>query len=393
MKVRKKKYVNTRFVPVYRDTGFNLRNAGLAAGAFEKEHDLPHHPEDYIYSRYRNPTVVAAEEQLAEVEGSEWALLTESGMAAIDVALSVFQWAGQERPWLFFSEIYGGTNAFIDEVLINRRGLDIKRFVTAGDKHDLTALRKLLQEVQPEVLYFEAISNPMLIVADGKEIIRLAKEAGSVVIVDNTFATPWLWKPLQEGADVVIHSATKYLAGHGNLTAGVVCGNDPDLMKELLQYRKLTGHMLSPDDAARLTDYLRTFSLRIQQHGYNAGKVAQELLQHPAVEKVLYPGLETHPTHDEAVNLFGIRGSGGMVTFDLTGANDEEKRLHRDRFIEAVSGRIPLVPTLGDTGTILLPIEPVWGDKYPSPGMIRLSVGIEPAGELLKIIKNGLDKI
>ncbi|MCD6200174.1 MAG: PLP-dependent transferase [Bacteroidales bacterium] len=383
--------VNTRFVPVYRDAGFDLQDAEKAAAAFRSELDPLHHPDDFIYSRYRNPTVVAAEEQLAEVEGSEWALLTESGMAAIDTVLSVFQWAGEDRPWLFFSEIYGGTNAFIDEVLIKRRGLDIRRFVTGGDRHDMTAFKRMLEEVHPDVVYFEAISNPMLIVADGKEIIRLAKEAGSVVIVDNTFATPWLWKPLKDGADVVIHSVTKYLAGHGNLTAGVVCGNDPDFMKDLIQYRKLTGHMLSPDDAARLGDYLRTFSLRIQQHCYNAGKVARELSRRPEVENVLYPGLETHPTHDEAVKLFGKRGFGGMVTFDMAGKNDEEKRLRRDRFIEAVSGHIPLVPTLGDTGTILLPIEPVWGDKYPAPGMIRLSVGIEPAGDLIRILRRGLE--
>jgi len=385
--------VNTRFVPVYRDAGFDLQDAEKAAMAFRSELDHPHHPDDFIYSRYRNPTVVAVEEQLAAVEGSEWALLTESGMAAIDTALSVFQWAEEDRPWLFFSEIYGGTNSFIDEVLIKRRGLDIRRFVTGGDRHDMAAFKRMLEEVRPDMVYFEAISNPMLIVADGKEIIRQAKEAGSVVIVDNTFATPWLWKPLKDGADMVIHSATKYLAGHGNLTAGVVCGNDRDLMKDLIRYRKLTGHMLSPDDAARLGDYLATFPLRMQQHCYNAGKVARELSRHPAVEKVLYPGLGTHPTHDEAVNLFGERGFGGMVTFDMAGRDDEEKRLRRDRFIAAVSGKIPLVPTLGDTGTILLPIEPVWGDKYPTPGMIRLSVGIEPAGNLLRIIKKGLEAL
>ncbi len=385
-----KRFVNTRFTPVYRDAGFNLGDAEKAAAAFRAEQDHPHDPGDYIYSRYRNPTVVAVEEQLAAVEGSAWALLTQSGMSAIDIALSVFQWAGEGRPWLFFSEIYGGTNSFIDEVLIRRRGLDIRRFVTGGERHDLQALERLLQEIKPDVVYFEAISNPMLIVADGREIIRMAREAGSVVIIDNTFATPWLWKPLQDGADMVIHSVTKYLAGHGNLTAGAICGNDPGLLKELIKYRKLTGHMLSPDDAARLGDYLRTFPLRVQQHCYNALRVARELDRHPAVGKVMYPGLETHPTHREAVELFGKRGYGGVVTFDLAGENDEEKRRRRDRFVRAVSDNIPLVPTLGDTGTILLPIEPVWGDKYHAPGMIRLSVGIEPAGDLLKVIRKGL---
>ncbi len=387
----KKMVVNTHLVPIFRNTGFDLHDSKKAASVFQKEVEYLHHPDDFIYSRYRNPTVVAVEEQLAAIEGSQWALLAQSGMAAIDMALSLFQRKGENRPWLFFSEIYGGTNAFIDEVLVARRGLDIRHFVTAGDRHDLSMLKNLLDELKPEVIYFEVISNPMLIVADGKEIIRMAREAGSRVIIDNTFATPALWQPLSDGADLVIHSVTKYLAGHGNLSAGVACGNDPALLKEGIKYRKLTGHMLSPDDAARLGDYLQTFPLRMQQHCRNAETVARVLEQHPVIEKVLYPGLKHHPTHIEALNLFGNKGYGGMITFDLAGKTDEEKRHNRDLFIAAVAEEIPLVPTLGDTGSILLPIEPVWGYKYHSPGMIRLSVGIEPAEKLLETIRKGLE--
>jgi len=389
----KKITVNTRFVPVFRDAGFDLRDAQLAAKAFGQEHDHPHHPEEFIYSRYRNPTVVSVEEQLSTIEESEWALLTQSGMSAIDTALSLFQHKEKAGTWLFFSEIYGGTNTYIDEVLAARRGIPVERFVTEGNRHDMNELNILLKRLRPQFVYFETVSNPMLIVADGEEIIRMAKSAGSRVIVDNTFTTPYLWKPLQAGADLVVHSATKYLSGHGDLSAGVICGTDRELMKEAIKYRKLVGHMLSPDDAYRLGSFLRTFSLRFKQHCINAEAIAGELDHHPAVERVLYPGLQNHPTHAEAKKLFGDKGYGGMITFDLAGKTPGEKREKRDLFIQAVSEYIHLVPTLGDTDTILLPIEPVWGEKYPVPGMIRLSAGIEPTEEITGIIRKALDKL
>jgi cystathionine beta-lyase/cystathionine gamma-synthase len=233
----------------------------------------------------------------------------------------------------------------------------------------------------------------MLIVADAVAIIDLAKKVGSAVIVDNTFATPLLWNPLNHGADLVIHSATKYLAGHGNLTAGVLCGNDTLLEKMAIEYRKLVGHMLSPDDAYRLNDMLKSFEIRFTRHCENAAKLAILLDNHPAVDCVLYPGLASHPSHQLAKKLFRRRGYGAMITFDLAGSTGIEKGGNRDRFIDLVSDKIRLIPTLGDAETILLPVEAVWGDKYPSPGMIRLSVGIEEYRDLEQTITQALDKL
>jgi cystathionine beta-lyase/cystathionine gamma-synthase len=387
-----KKKINTRRVPVYRDAAFDLRDADTTVAAFDADSENPLEIKDFIYSRYRNPTVMAVEERLAALEGAAWAFLTQSGMAAIDTALSVFQEAGRERPWLFFSEIYGGTNTFIDEVLVRRRGITVHRFSGAKDHYDLEALQRMLEELHPALLYFEAVSNPMLTVADGQQVIRMAKEAGAAVIIDNTFATPYLWKPLADGADLVVHSATKYLSGHGNMLAGVVCGRDRALAGEVNVYRKLTGHLLPPDEAARLGDQMLTFSLRMERHCHNALQVARLLAQHPAVEKVYFPGLEEHPTHAEALRLFGGRGYGGMVTFDMAGGDDEEKRSNRDRFIRSVAEEITLMPTLGNTETTLLPIEAVWGDQYPGAGMIRMSVGIEETEELKEVIRRGLEE-
>ncbi len=385
------KKVNNFHVPVYRDAGFNLKNTEITACSFESELDHPHEPENYIYGRYRNPTVVAVEKQIAELEESHWSILTSSGMAAIDLALSLFQKGEDTGTWLFFSEIYGGTNSFIDLILTKRRGIDVQRFNSEGGKYNLSKLEQVLDELQPKLIYFEAVSNPMLIVADVHEIIKLAKKRGIKIIIDNTFATPMLWKPLHDGADLVIHSVTKYLAGHGNLTAGVVCGSNSELMKEAIEYRKWAGNIISPDDASRLTDYLKTFKIRFQKHCDNAIKLAEFFEKHPKIEKVHYPGLETHSTYNEACKLFKDKGFGGVICFDLAGENNEEKKKNCDVFIKNLEETVPLVPSLGEADTILLPVEAVWGHKYPFPGMIRLSVGIEEYHVLEEIFEEALN--
>lgn len=386
----KKREINSVRTPVYRDSGFELPTAAATSGAFAAETGHEREPDMYIYSRYRNPTVVAAEEAVMEVEGCGWALLAQSGMAAIDIALSIFQEAGKQSNWLFFSEIYGGTLSYIGSVLQKRRGMDVSFFRPVDGRYDYRQLENALSDIRPDILYFETISNPLLIVAEGRRVIELGKKYGAKVIVDNTFATPLLWKPLDDGADMVIHSATKYLSGHGNLTAGVICGNDTNLMQSAIEYRKYVGHMLSPDDAYRLQTQMASFELRYRQQCDNAAAVASMLKSSDLVAGVLYPGLESHDTHEAAKELTGGKGYGAMIAFDLAGASPEAKRKNRDRFIAAVYPEIRLIPTLGDNHTILMPVEAVWGTKYPEPGMIRLSVGYEKTDRLTEIIRRGL---
>jgi len=233
----------------------------------------------------------------------------------------------------------------------------------------------------------------MLIVPDVRAIIAIAGRFGSKIIADNTFATPLLWKPLADGADLVIHSATKYFSGHGNITAGVICGNDKSLMKAALNYRKYTGHMISADDAYRLHDHLQTLELRFSRQCINASMTASLLNETEKIAKVWYPGLREHPSYNEAVNLFGDKGFGGMVTFDFAGSSPEQKRSRRDQFIRLVEGRIRLIPSLGDPKTIILPVESVWGIKYPEPGMLRLSAGFENTGDLKDTLVSALNSI
>jgi cystathionine beta-lyase/cystathionine gamma-synthase len=373
----KKKEVNSSRTPIYRDAGFELFDARTTADAFKKETEHAREPENYIYSRYRNPTVVSAEEEIMRLEESKWALLTQSGMSAIDTALSIFQNGKETRPWLFFTEIYGGTISYVESILKKRRGLDINYFTPEKGKYDLVEFEKEMAKLKPEFVYIESISNPMLIVADVAEIVKIARKHKALVIMDNTFSTPWLYKPLNDGVDIVIHSVTKYFSGHGNLTAGVLCGNNRKIMQDAIEYRKFIGHMLSPDDAYRLQTQIQSFELRFSRQCSNAARLAEYFSKSPLIKEVWYPGLEMHPTHEIAKKLFGGRGFGAMITFDFAGKDGDEKRARRDKFIELVSEKIKLIPTLGDPHTILMPVEAVWGIKYPEPGMIRLSVGFE----------------
>jgi cystathionine beta-lyase/cystathionine gamma-synthase len=389
----KRKDVNSSRIPVYRDAGFELFDAQTTADAFRKETEHSRVPDKYIYSRYRNPTVVSAEEEIMKLEGCEWSLLTQSGMSAIDTALSIFQYGKETKPWLFFAEIYGGTISFIESVLKSRRGLNIQYFTPDNGNYDLDRFEKAISALKPELVYIESISNPMLIVADVKHITSIAKKHGAKVIIDNTFATPWLCRPLNEGADIVIHSATKYFSGHGNITAGVLCGNDNKVMQAAIEYRKFVGHSLSPDDAYRLQTQIQSFELRFSRQCSNAIKLAGFLNNSDIINKVWFPGLESHPTHLIAQKLFKKKGYGAMITFDFDGRDLAEKKIRRDKFIELVSEKIKLIPTLGDPHTILMPVEAVWGTKYPEPGMIRLSVGFEEYPGLEDTVSNALKKI
>jgi cystathionine beta-lyase/cystathionine gamma-synthase len=386
----KRKDINSSRMPVYRDAGFELFDAKTTSETFKKETDHQRDPELYIYSRYRNPTVVSAEEEIMKLENSRWALLTQSGMSAIDTALSVFQNGKENKPWLFFTEIYGGTISYIESVLRSRRGLDVQYFTPENGNYDLNKFEKTLKVLKPEFVYIETVSNPMLIVADVAEITGIAKRLGTKIIVDNTFASPYLYKPLADGAEIVIHSATKYFSGHGNITAGVLCGNDDAIMKSAIEYRKFVGHNLSPDDAYRLQTQIQTFELRFSRQCANASKLAKYLDKSSVVKKVWYPELKNHSTHPVAEKLFGGKGFGGMITFDFDGIDHNAKRARRDNFIGLVSEKIKLIPTLGDPHTILMPVEAVWGAKYPEPGMIRLSVGFEEYEGLEKIIESAM---
>lgn len=374
----------THRTPIYRDSGFLFHDITEAELTFRQERQHPVRAESFVYTRYGNPTVCAAEQQLAQLEGSRWAALTSSGMSAIDTALSIFQKGEKTGTWLFFSELYGGTNAYIENILKATRGISIDYFNPSEDSYDFQEFCEKLDTIKPSLIFMESVSNPLLIVPDAQKMLCAARERGIKTIVDNTFGTPFLWQPLEDNADIVVHSATKYISGHGNITAGLLCGNDDTIHDAVLDYRKFTGCILSPDDAYRLQTQACTFKLRFAKQCDNAYKIAKLLAQSKSVSRVLYPGLESHKTFNNANVLFKGKGFGGMVTFELTGG-----RAMCDAFVTQVHDHIRYIPTLGDINSILLHPHTVFGAKYPE-SMIRLSVGCEDYPYLQQLLESSL---
>ena len=220
-------------------------------------------------------------------------------------------------------------------------------------------------------------------IIDIHTVIDAAHHHGAVVVVDNTFATPYLLHPLDAGADIAVHSVTKYLAGHNNILAGAICINDSDLRARLLTHRNTIGSVLSPDDAARLKTQLSTFSLRVARQNATAMEIAEYLENHPSIAKVRYPGLSSHADYKLAQTMFGQKGFGGMITFDLAESMDSS------RFVDDLLPHIPHIGSLGEVTTTFLHVESCFLEGY-APSTIRLSVGIEPVEQIIAGLEHAL---
>jgi cystathionine gamma-synthase/methionine-gamma-lyase len=342
----------------------------------------------YVYSRYGNPTVTALEEIVAALEGGEAALAFASGMAAVHAALLAVG-AKTGSTVVAAQDIYGTTYALLDK-LLRSQGVET-RFV---DMTDLQAVETACAELHPVALLVETISNPLLKVADLAALAQVAHRHKAAFLVDNTFATPCLVQPLSLGADGVIHSATKYLGGHGDVLGGVVVTSEA-LHEELFEVLKVTGGNLGPQEAWLVLRGLKTLPLRMRQHCKNALAVAWWLEEHPQVRRVYYPGLASHPQHALAEQLFQGQDYGGMVSFDLAEADQERVFC----FFESLKLCLPAT-TLGDVCTLAL---------YPAhashralsaeerarigigDGLVRLSVGIEAVEDIIGDLAQALE--
>jgi cystathionine beta-lyase/cystathionine gamma-synthase len=341
-----------------------------------------------IYLRYSNPTVEAFENAVANLENAEAAQAYGSGMAAIHAALLG---AGLKAGTSIVAalDVYGATFTLLKDLLTGM-GVNV-RMVDVTDHDEVeTALR----EDGAIVLYVESISNPLLKVADIPELARLAREHNASLLVDNTFASPYLLNPLGHGADYVIHSATKYLAGHGDVLAGVVATSSAN-KNILFEMNKLTGSVLGPFEAWLALRGLKTSPLRMRQQCQNALQVADRLRSHPRVKTVHYPGLSEHPQHLLANGLFGGRGFGGVLSFEIDGAGKDQVF----RFMESLSICLPAT-TLGDVYSLVLhpmtsshrglTVEERARVGIPD-GLVRLSTGIESADDILADLESALE--
>lgn len=341
----------------------------------------------YVYARHGSPTVAALEEAVAALEEGETAVAFASGMAAIHAALLA---AGARAGTAVVAarDLYGATYLLLDR-LLRSQGVDA-RFV---DITDLNAVEAMCAEARPAVLLVETISNPLLKVADLPALAGIAHRHGAALVVDNTFATPYLVRPLTLGADFVVHSGTKYLGGHGDVLAGVVV-TSAARRERLMEVLKTAGANLGPVEAWLLLRGIRTLFLRVERQFASALKVARWLEAHPGVARVFYPGLPSHPQHDLAARLFGGRGFGGIVTFELKGAGQEEVF----RFMDRLRLCVPAT-SLGDVQTLVLhPASSSHRGLSPAEraslgiteGMVRISVGIEAVEDILADLEGAL---
>ena len=335
----------------------------------------------YIYTRYGNPTLSIAEGKIAALEGAEAAVVTASGMAAISNALLGALRQGDEV--ISTAQTYGGTYRLMRDEFPNW-GIGVKRAETS-----LEGIESLVTE-RTKVLYVETPTNPTLRLVDLNKAIAFAKKYKLVSIIDNTFATPLLQKPIELGFDMVVHSATKYLGGHSDVIAGAAAGSK----KWMDRIRHLIidlGGSMDPEAAFLLIRGLKTLGLRVERGCSNALAVAQFLERHPKVAKVHYPGLKSHPDH--ALAKRQMKGFGSMLAFDLKGGLPAARR-----FCDRVQLFL-LAASLG--GPESLVVLPIYSSHYNlsaeelarvsvTPGTVRVSVGLEDAEDLIADLKQAL---
>jgi cystathionine gamma-synthase len=338
--------------------------------------------EGHIYSRNTNPTVRAFEEKVAALEGAESATSFASGMAAISGALFTFLRPGDRI--VSIKDSYGGTNKLFTEFL-PPFGIEVK----LCDTTDHAALEAEIAR-GCKLLYLESPTNPTVKVVDIERLARAARAVGAIVIVDNTFATPINQNPLVLGADVVLHSATKYLGGHADALGGVACGSR-DLVQRLYHYREINGAVLAPAEAYALLRGMKTLALRIERQNASALAIARFLSNHAAVERVNYPGLESHEHHDVARRQ--MRGFGGMLSFAVRGG------------LEAIAAFLPKLQyahraaNLGCVETVVGPpvvtshVECSDEERRAAgipEGLVRYSTGIEDVADLMADLEQAL---
>lgn len=372
--------------PIYTTVTYTYDSAAALDAAFGSG-------QGYVYSRYGNPTIDALEQIMTTAEAGAGAVAFASGMAALHAALQAAGTPpGELRPRLrgivAARDLYGATTALL-ETFFAAQGVP----VTYCDMCDLAAVAAALASAQPDVVLIEQISNPLLKVVDIAALAQQAHAIGARVVVDSTMTTPIIQRPLTLGADLVVHSATKYLGGHGDVTGGIVVVRDAAMRATLHRYAKLLGAILGPFEAHLVARGVKTLALRVRQQCANAAQVAAWLVEQPEVVRVYYPGLPSHPQHSLATRVFdGLFGA--MVAFELRAS--EQAALFR--FIDGLRLIVPGT-SLGDIYTLVsAPILSSHRDLTPEQraergigaGLVRLSIGIEEVGDLLTDLRGAL---
>lgn len=337
----------------------------------------------HIYSRNTNPTVAAFEDKIRQLEGAETAISFATGMAAISNSLFALLSPGDRV--VSVDDTYGGTRKLFLEFL-PRFQIDVQLVAT----DDPTAIETAIAD-GCNLLYLETPTNPTLKILDLHRLLKAGRDAGAVTVVDNTFATPINQNPLNVGADLVIHSATKFLGGHADALGGVACGTT-NLTDQIYHYREITGAALDPMAAYLLLRGMKTLHLRIERQNSSALVIARFLKGHPHVSAVHYPGLESHPEH--AIARKQMRGFGGILSFELSGGVKAMRRmLPRLRYAHLAANLGSVETVAGPPSTtshVELSAEERAAAGIPE-GLVRYSVGIENSEDLIADLEQALD--
>lgn len=367
--------------PIYQNHLFSFDDADAMAAAFDGPAAAP------FYNRLGNPTVRALEEAIADLEGGAGAVAASSGMGAINTVLLGLLRTGDHL--IAQRCLYGGTFASVKD-LAERRGVEVD-YISGNDADELRAALR----PTTKVLYLETIANPTTQVADLPALLAVAREAGITSVVDNTFATPLLLRPIEHGADVVVHSTTKFISGHGDVLGGIAVAATPELHRTLWDYGVEFGASADPFAAWLTLRGLATLPLRMARHTANAQFLAERLAAHPAVERVNYPGLPGHPQHDLARRLLP-EGAGGVLSMELRGGRSAGRT-----FVEAVR-LAALTASLGETKTLVMhPAstshrmldEAALAAAGFGTGTVRIAVGIEHPDDVWADLEQALDKV
>ena len=343
----------------------------------------------YEYSRSGNPTRTALEVCAAALEGTARALAFSSGLAAEDAVLRTLS-PGDHV--IFPNDAYGGTFRLIDKVWgplgIAHTPVDLSGAAAGGDP--VPALEEAWRD-RTRLVWIETPSNPLLSIVDIERVAAFAHDRGALVVVDNTFATPYLQQPAALGADVVVHSATKYLGGHSDVVGGLLAVDDPALADRLAFFQNAAGGVPAPFDCYLVLRGIKTLAVRMDRHCSNAAAVAELLAGHPAVAAVRYPGRPDHPGHQVAAGQ--MRGFGGMVSFVLAGGESAALTVARSTELWTLAESLGAVESLIEHPHRMTHMSTAGSALAVDPGLVRLSVGIETLDDLLEDLAAALDRV
>ncbi|MFS1517814.1 bifunctional cystathionine gamma-lyase/homocysteine desulfhydrase [Bacillus sp. SCS-151] len=335
----------------------------------------------FEYSRTGNPTRHALEELIKDLEEGTAGFAFSSGMAAITAVMMLFN-SGDHV--ILTDDVYGGTYRVMTKVL-NKLGIESTFIDTSNLSNIETAIRS-----NTKAIYIETPTNPLLKITDIRGASKVAKEHNLLTIVDNTFSTPYWQTPLNLGADIVLHSATKYIGGHSDVVAGLVAVNSNQLAEDLHFVQNSTGGILGPQDSWLLIRGIKTLGIRMEEHEGNTKQIIEFLQNHPGVEKIYYPGLSSHPNHNIAKKQ--VRGYGGMVSFDVGSEEKAEQLLKQVKYFT-------LAESLGAVESLISVPAKMTHASIPkerreelgiTDGLVRISVGLEDVEDLIADLANAL---